>query len=60
MTVLETFLKFGVRFPLHPYFRSILNYYNLFVFQVTPNGWAHMIVLFALFVERKMDPSAPE
>ena len=58
--VSETFLKFGVQFPLHPYFRSILNYYNLTVFQVTPNGWAHMIRLFALFVEWKMEPPTLE
>ena len=60
MTVLKTFLKFGVQFPLHPYFRSILNYYNLTVFQVVPNGWAHMIGLFVLFVESKMDPPTLE
>ena len=48
-----------MRFPQRPYFRSILNYYNLTVFQVMPNGWAHMIGLFALFVERKMDPLTP-
>ena len=56
MTVLETFFKFGVQFPVHPYFRRILNHYNLTVFQVTPNGWAQMIRLFVLYVERKMDP----
>ena len=28
-------------------------------FQVMPNGWAHMIRLFILFVERKMDPPTP-
>ena len=30
--VLETFLKFGVQFPLHPLFVRILNHYNLTVF----------------------------
>ena len=60
MTISKTFLKFGVRFPLHLYFRSILNYYNLTVFQVTPNGWAHMIGLFALFVEWKMELPIPK
>ena len=37
VTVSETFDKFGVRFPLHPYFRRILNHYNLIAFQVMPN-----------------------
>ena len=42
-------------FPYTPYFRSILHYYNLMVFQVKPNGWAHMIGLFILFIEWKID-----
>ena len=29
------------------------------MFQVTPNGWAHMIGLFALFIEQKMDLPTP-
>ena len=57
ITTSWVFLKFGVRFPIHTCFRNILNYYNLTVFQVTPNGWAHMI---ELFVEQKMDPPTPE
>ena len=56
MMVSETFLKFRVWFPLHLYFRRILNHYNLTMFQVMPNGWAQMIGLFVLFVEQKMDP----
>ena len=60
MTFSETFLKFGVRFPLHPYFIRILKYYNLTVFQLSPNGWAQMIGLFVLFAERKMEPPTPE
>ena len=51
VTVSETFLKFDVRFPLHPYFVRILNHYNLIVFQLSPNGWAQMIGLFVLFIE---------
>ena len=58
--VLKTFLNFGVRFPLHPYFVRILNHYNLTVFQLSPNGWAQMIGLFVLFAERKMEPPTPE
>ena len=56
VTASEVLLIFGVRFPLHPCFRNILNYCNLTMFQVTPNGWAHMIGLFVLFVEWKIDP----
>ena len=51
MMASEIFLKFEVHFPLHQCFRDILNFYGLTVFQVTPNGWAHMIGLFVLFAE---------
>ena len=60
VTVSETFLKFGVRFPLNQFFRDILYFYGLTVFQVAPNGWAHMIGLYILFVEQKMAPPTPE
>ena len=57
---METFLKFGVCFSLHQSFRDILRFYELMVFQVTPNGWAHIIGLFILFVERKTAPRTLE
>ena len=56
VTVSETYLKFGVRFPLYWFFVEILKYFGLTVFQVTPNGWAYMIGLFSLLVERRMGP----
>ena len=56
VTVVETYLKFGVRFPLDWFLVEILKYFGLTVFQVTPNGWAHMIGLFGLFVECKIGP----
>ena len=54
VTLSETYLKFGVRFPLHPFFVDVLKYLGLTVFQVTPTGWAHMIGLFSLFIERRL------
>ena len=51
VTTSKIFLKFGVRLPLHQSFRDILHFYGLMVFQVTPNGWAHMIGFFVLFAE---------
>ena len=35
---------------------EVIKYFGLTVFQVTPNGWAHMIGLFSLFMERRMGP----
>ena len=53
VTVSETFLKFGVRFPLYPYFVRILNHYNLTVFQLSPNGWAQMIGLLSSLLSKR-------
>ena len=60
VTISKLFLKFGVRFSLNKFFRDILRFYGLTVFQVTPNGWAYMIGLYMLFVEQKMTPLTPE
>ena len=49
VTASEVFLKFGVHFLLHQCFRDSPSFYGLTVFQVTPNGWAHMFELFVLF-----------
>ena len=40
-----------MRFSLHPFFVKVLQYFGLTVFEITPNGWAHMIRLFGLFVK---------
>ena len=56
--MLETYLKFGVRFPLHAFFVKVLKYFGLTLLQITPNGWAHMIGLFGLFEEYGMGPPA--
>ena len=60
VTVSESFLKFRIRFSLNQFFKDVLQYYKITVFLVTPNGWAHMIGLYVLFVERKMSPLTVE
>ena len=57
VTFSELYLKFGVRFPLYPFFIEVIEYFGLTVFQITPNRWAHMIGLFVLFAEHGMVPS---
>ena len=56
----EHYLQFRVRFHLNPFFVEVLKYFGLTVFQITPNGWAHMIGLFGLFAEHKMGPPTTE
>ena len=53
----ESYLKFGVRFPLHPFFIEVLKYFGLTVFEITPNRWAQMIGLFGMFAEHGMGPT---
>ena len=43
VTLSERYLQFGVRFPLNLFFVEVLQYFDLTIFQITPNGWAHMI-----------------
>ena len=56
VTLSECYLQFGVRFPLNPFFIEVLQYFGLTIFQITSNGWVHMIGLFSLFVEQGMGP----
>ena len=51
VTLSERYLQFRMRFPLNPFFIEIFQYFSLTVFQITPNGRAHMIELFGLFAE---------
>ena len=61
VTLSEIYLRFRVRFPLNPFFVAVLRYFGLTVFQITPNGWAHMIRVFGLFVEKRLGlPSVEE
>ena len=43
VTLSERYLQFGVKFPLNPFFVEVLQYFSLTIFQITPNGWAHVI-----------------
>ena len=45
---------------MNPFFVKVLQYFSLTVFQITPNGWAHMIRLFDLFTEQGIGPPTAE
>ena len=38
VTLSEIYLRFRVRFLLNPFFVAVLRYFELTVFQITPNG----------------------
>ena len=48
---MESFLKFRVRFLLNQFFKHVLLFYGLTVYQVTLNRWAYMIGLYVLFTD---------
>ena len=60
VTLSERYLQFGVRFPLNSLFIEVLQYFSLTIFQITPNGWAHIIWLFGLFAEQGLGPPTAE
>ncbi|CAH9094424.1 unnamed protein product [Cuscuta epithymum] len=50
-------LKAGLRFPLHPFFVSLLNYYNIVSAQIMPNSYRAMAGFICHCVEAKVTPS---
>ncbi|PON76681.1 hypothetical protein PanWU01x14_033670, partial [Parasponia andersonii] len=42
-------LKCGVHLPLHPYIKSIIDYYGVVPFQLTPNTYRYMVGLYILY-----------
>ena len=42
----------GLRFPLHPFIKRFLQYFNICPSQLAPNGWGILIGLLAFFRDR--------
>ena len=39
----------GLRFPLHPFMKGVLQHFNICPSQLTPNGWGILVGLLAFF-----------
>ena len=39
----------GLRFPLHPFMKGVLQHFNVFPSQLSPNGWGILVGLLAFF-----------
>ena len=39
----------GLRFPLHPFIKGVLQHFNVCPSQLTPNGWGILVGLLAFF-----------
>ena len=42
----------GLRFPLHPFIKGVLQHFNVCPFQLAPNGWGILVGLWAFFRDR--------
>ena len=42
-------VKLGIGPPLHPYFRSIIEWFDIAPIQLSPNGWKLAIALYMLY-----------
>ena len=42
----------GLRFPLHPFMKGVLQYFNVCPSQLAPNGWGILVGLLAFFRDR--------
>ena len=45
----------GLRFPLHPFIKGILQHFNICPSQLAPNGWGILVGLLAFFRDRGLD-----
>ena len=42
----------GLRFPLHPFIKGVLQHFNVCPSQLSPNGWGILVGLFVYFRDR--------
>ena len=45
----------GLRFPLHPFMKGVLQHFNICPSQLAPNGWGILVGLLAFFRDRGLD-----
>ncbi|PON75199.1 hypothetical protein PanWU01x14_045510 [Parasponia andersonii] len=56
----DTVLRCGVHLPLHPYIKSIVDYYGVVSFQLTPNIYRYMVGLYILYHKLGLESPIPE
>ena len=45
----------GLRFPLHPFIKRVLQHFNICPSQLAPNGWGILVGLLTFFRDRGLD-----
>ena len=48
----EVAFKNGLRFPLHPFIKGVLQHFNVCPSQLAPNGWGILVGLLAFFKDK--------
>ena len=48
----EVAFENGLRFPLHPFIKGVLQYFNVCPSQLSPNGWGILVGLLVFFRDR--------
>lgn len=56
----EAVLRCGVHLPLHPYIKSIVDYYGVVPYQLTPNTYRYMVGLYILYHKLSLGNPTPE
>ena len=51
----EVAFENGLRFPLHPFIKGVLQHFNVCPSQLAPNGWGILVGLLAFFRDRGLD-----
>ena len=56
----EAVLRCGVHLPLHPYIKSIVDYYGIVPYQLTPNTYKYIVGLYILYHKLSLGSPTPE
>ena len=51
----EVAFENGLRFPLHPFIKGVLQHFSVCPSQLAPNGWGILVGLLAFFRDRGLD-----
>ena len=52
-------IRAGATLPLHPYFRVVVDYFDICPFQITPNGYRVLSALYILYYFKRWGVPSP-
>ena len=48
----EAAFENGLRFPLHPFIKNVLQHFNIFLSELSPNFWGVLVGLLVVFRDK--------